>query len=684
MSTSEQSENEDIRVFESYVEEFNRKKDQQNFSPLHRPIARRSSAAANLPSNIPSVPPPTGDDFTDFKSAPVITPKEGPSSQHSAAAGSKSTLVQAAHKLESVSASQPGVDDFSDFLEAPVKSNPAKPSSSGVNLLGDEDKYSALRIVEESVVIPSVFDQAAEDEADGGFAEFEEAQKDDNEWAAFTEAEPAQIQDPSSIPGLASTGPMPQSESVNQLGSTPHSNFLSQTGSVPPLGDGNGPVGLTSFESVKGSVTDSDSKLPLNTSSNFGAVPSQSDSPHTSVQKDSILSLYGSEGKKDDDDWADFEAAPVAASDIAAPKSTFSVAAPTPKMGQTLPATEANNSLFRSDTSDSTRHMAGVDSKNVATSRFGEIGQGNHVNFQENQLDKTEFTSSSQYRSSASMAEIMTVKKTNLPSDEIMGVFKMREDPSVLARLKRPTNPTPEQTKSYRMPSQESDIDDDRLPPPMDFPDEEEDHNVFSRGYDGLDEIVNKPVEMTSYNPFGVGSHLYTTTMGKHGTKIVGSNSSSSSVSLSMSSGSLNPSLSAGGLNPSVSLGKLNPSLSLSEAAQSHISLALERPDDNESCSSKEQDNWTWKDRFNGNREDSQSLSSLDLNHRVSVHRKDSDSGGTDSQSVSSAEFTNFEALSREQVESKSVDSLDLKTGPQAEDESASSPVAPVQNTVTG
>ncbi|XP_041349229.1 synergin gamma-like isoform X2 [Gigantopelta aegis] len=675
LSTSEQSENEDIKVFESYVEEFNRKKDQQNFSPLHRPIARRPPATANLPTSIPSVPPVppptnlTGDDFTDFKVAPVFTQKVP--TQHPAVA-SKDTLLHAAKMLEVVSAVQPGDDDFSDFQEAPVKEgDKMKPSSSGWNLLGEEDKYSALRIVEETTVIPSIFNQDADDDVDGGFANFEEAEKDNNEWAAFAEAEPAQPSADDTKDGTQDSLSVPPG--------------LTSAGSVSQLRDEVYPAGLKSVESapVLGSITGSESKSPLDTSAFFGAVPSLNESPRTSVEKASILSLYGSaEGRKDEDEWADFEAAPVPSSDNALSKSTFSVAAPTPQMGHTLlPDAESNKILFSSDTSDKTSHLAGVHDKNTVADRFGEVNQINNVHPQDNQLDKADgslpqFSTSSLRGSFANSSEILTVKKTNLPSDEIMGVFKIREDPSVLARLRRPSKPTPEQQpQAHRAPSQESDIDDDRLPPPMDFPDDDEDHIVFSRGYDGLDEIVNKPVVTTSYNPYGLSnsSHLYMTSSmanNKHMTKTASSGLSSGGLS---SDGLGSGGVGSGGLN-----------MNMGRPAQIHPGLAGERPDDNESSSSKDQDSWTWKERQDGSREDSQSISSLDLNQRLAVLHKDSDSGGTDSQSVSSAEFGNFEGLSREMAESKSVDSLDLKNEPQPDDESAGYPGTQAPNPVTG
>ena len=73
--------------------------------------------------------------------------------------------------------------------------------------------------------------------------------------------------------------------------------------------------------------------------------------------------------------------------------------------------------------------------------------------------------------------------------------------------------------------------------------------------------------------------------------------------------------------------------------------------------------------RVSSLREDSQSVSSLDLpasKMSSTDAQRDSDNGGTDSQSVSSMEFGGLEGGLRGEggvVESKSLDSLDLKSG---------------------
>ncbi|XP_059150358.1 synergin gamma-like isoform X3 [Physella acuta] len=115
-------------------------------------------------------------------------------------------------------------------------------------------------------------------------------------------------------------------------------------------------------------------------------------------------------------------------------------------------------------------------------------------------------------------AKFVTIKKQNLGTSEIMGVFKVRDDPATLSSYQLPpqasvnknmarnTHHPPGAGHGYRMPS-----DDDMGPPPLDFShDEDEDEHTFSRGYD-FDDVIHQGPPATIYSPFGLShsSPLY-------------------------------------------------------------------------------------------------------------------------------------------------------------------------------
>ncbi|XP_067650665.1 synergin gamma-like isoform X1 [Haliotis asinina] len=542
VSTSEQSENEDIRAFESYVEEFHRKKElRENQSPKHRSLAPQTSHIVQpqpkipvlpLPSMPPSsqAPRPTGlDDFTDFKSASGGSSLFRPVSKNvyaTQAAHAEKTVTAAAEKLASET-------EFTDFQEAPpVGERGGTVGSSDADLMGEEDKYNALRVLCIDDVSEKVQSEPLPKQED--FANFDEQAED---WSGFTEA---------------------PSESTDK-----------------DVGRGQSSA---------------------------------------SIDNASILSLFGSErGEDKGEEWADFEAA--------------SVPAPV----EERPAINESWSSFTDGGSSVVGTDAGLDKK-ATLPVSSDFQQGftavlktdnDWGGFAQSDIPGTEVpeiqSDWSDFHTVQDNSNILTVKKENLQTMEVLGVFKVRDEPNASYKLSKDSSKT-----SVRMPSLESDIDDDRIPPPMDQIDDEDDSNAFSRGYD-LDDMVRHTAVTTAYNMYVVTSHHYSASKYKQETKTTDSLRSSEERGHSMS-----------------------PDIQLTET---------------DSSSSKDMDSWGWKDKCQGVREDSQSISSLEFPSAKGVSaQKDSDNGGTDSQSVSSVEFGNFEGSSRAaaNVESKSVDSLEL------------------------
>ncbi|XP_071110758.1 synergin gamma-like isoform X2 [Haliotis cracherodii] len=540
VSTSEQSENEDIRAFESYVEEFHRKKElRETQSPKHRSIAPPTSHIVQPQPKIPalpfpSIPPltqgprPTGsDDFTDYKSAPKGSslfrpvPKNVYASQ---AAHAEKTVNAAAQKLATEA-------EFTDFQEAPPAAHRAGPSDA--DLMGEEDKYNALRVL--------CVDEAPEKEVptepqpkEEDFANFDEQGED---WSGFTEA---------------------PSESTDK-----------------DLGRGQSSA---------------------------------------SIDNASILSLFGSDrGEDKGEEWADFEAA-------SAPPDDY-------KPAPSEDWASFNHSESNVDATDTNLEMKATlpnssdFQQGFAVERISKT-DSDWVGFAQSDIPASEVQETqsdwSDFHSGQDSSNILTVKKENLQTTEVLGVFKVRDEPNASYKLSK------DSSKTLRMPSLESDIDDDRIPPPMDHLDEDDDSNAFSRGYD-LDDMVRHTAVTTVYSMYAVTSHNYSASKHKQELKTTDSIRNSEERGHSMS-----------------------PDIQMTET---------------DSSSSKDMDSWGWKDKCQGVREDSQSISSLEfpISKGVSA-QKDSDNGGTDSQSVSSVEFGNFEGSSRApaSAESKSVDSLEL------------------------
>ena len=154
--STDQSDGDDFKNFDNYLDEFQRKREQQDKeSPLHRPITKlkntspQTSIASKTPPKISMFPMPP-------KSQPV-------SSQH------KTTPTMSFFKEASLTTQTDNADDFSDFADfhsapfAPQSSAaPKTPATDDVlkdpksvippqDLIGDEDKYAALRSMDFSM-----------------------------------------------------------------------------------------------------------------------------------------------------------------------------------------------------------------------------------------------------------------------------------------------------------------------------------------------------------------------------------------------------------------------------------------------------------------------------------------------------------------------------------------------------
>ncbi|ESO97255.1 hypothetical protein LOTGIDRAFT_159278 [Lottia gigantea] len=486
-STSEQSENEDIKAFESYVEEFNRKKEKLHpESPLHNPFPRLpviDKATSNIV--IPPIPSSFGlqlsseatpqDDFDDFKSAiQVSTP-------------SAVTTVTSSDS------------EFADFQTSSKPVPSSSSTSNDLNLIGDEDKYGALR----SLVLEDPATTTKPSEATVPFAQFDEAvtENESDDWADFASAAPE--------------------ESAN---------------------NGN--------------------------------------------NKSSVLNVNST--KQPETDWADF-------GDTVTPTAeTVNIQPSWISSNPTL--LTPTNIMSRSSNSVSSTSLAGTETEDDWSDFSTAINQDSQAT-PSNPLEESDWFNST--GTSDTTTSVVTVKKA-LKSDEIQNVFKVRNDPNTQASYKIPTL-----EKKVRQIS----LDDDD-PPPMDYHDEGDDHDI-TRGYD-LEEYHN-PSPLSGYGYSNQNKGMFLNQVAKK----------------------------------------------ISEKSdRDRTSLSPETEDD--SYSSK--DSYNWKGKTKHFKEDSQSISSLELPTKTASLKTGSDNGGSDSQSISSMEFGQFESSSKTPVsaESKSLDSLDF------------------------
>lgn len=188
VSTSEQSENEDIRNFENYVVEYNQQKEQPSASPLHCPFPalqqnelipgpkKPETALAQAPALAPGLTPLadvkiSGQDgrmsrldfgVTSLDQAHESSRKHthtsaNPPSGPGPAARPPATPVRVNFPLPAGISRGKDSQEFADFkmatVPSPAATDVAPPGD--VSLIGDEDKYSALRVLSSDSDIPA-------------------------------------------------------------------------------------------------------------------------------------------------------------------------------------------------------------------------------------------------------------------------------------------------------------------------------------------------------------------------------------------------------------------------------------------------------------------------------------------------------------------------------------------------
>ncbi|KAL8562050.1 hypothetical protein ACOMHN_031821 [Nucella lapillus] len=615
VSTSEQSENEDIRAFENYVQEFNRKKDAQGTGDslvLGTGSQGRKGEKSGRGAGGKGVGGPTA----VAKTPPAVHfPIPGPPGP-----ATHAPTVTAALKTDE--------EDFADFKSARDVGGGGSgkggelgraESSGDMVLLGEEDRYSALRSV--TAAVPSLFEKRG-DEDDPPSPRAQTSQDQSGEWADFSSAADTPPRPPIDVAQLAVS--QPQSVSGDGLSSAPAggpgvggdaddwADFAAAKSVTPSGGGGVGGEGAKASSSAD-NISLAGSTSRSGPSSGFPAASDLRDPP-------TGVSLTGSGGagwgESAGEDWADFATAKQPTADADQPHRQGN---PPTDGGKGAPGLNPANTftVIATDSSD----------------------RGPYSSAQ---------SSSSEVFTGAEQSAVLTVKKRNLETSEIMGVFKLRDDPTTMSSYELPRpQPPPHRPQAYPPRRSRShsggqghemspDGDDfGTVPPPLDSVGDEEDEE-FSRGYD-LDDMVHPPAPTTVYNPFGFAHP--------------GAGYSRSAFTA---------------VTKTSSAGKDRPSLTTTTLTTDG------RP---HSLSPESGDTDSLSNRVSSLREDSQSVSSLDLPaSKMSSSadaQRDSDNGGTDSQSVSSMEFGAGgdgggggvrEGGEVGVCESKSLDSLDLRS----------------------
>lgn len=530
--STDQSEGEDFKNFESYLDEFQRKKEQQEKeSPLHRPISKFLSKDKTPASPNRFFKKPT----TPVQKLPTPVPLKQPTSVN----------IPSSDEFS----------DFADFQSAPVVSDTdaLKATASAFDLIGDEDKYAALR----SLDFSSPTQENEPDLMGEPEAEVKPQEESDENWAEF------------------------------------------QTAS--------GETDQVTIESSKSHTEVKDSKVTAMT-------PNLTDS-------------------KEDSDWAAFETAV----DSTSAKSDWSA-------------------LNTSAVLDSKGIIAG--SRSMPEMHSGEnfgVEKDEETNewaeFQESTDDFTDFQSSAKDslpKFDQKDTGLINVKKEKLDANEILGLFKVKDEPlpdlksrdddvtfpsrtevTVSSSMNKVhgINDSPDKKESLS-PTEKtkrkhfSEEDDFMKPPPLDeyAEDEQDDIGNYSRGYD-FDDIM-KPKVPEKKNIYGV--------YGLNDTFVVEGHKKATTEPKNIS-----------------------------------IEVTKDSDVENDSDSVSSKDNDVFRGKFGLGKvtgEDSQSIASLELVVNRSLQNvRDAEEG--DNQSVSSNDFGNFETgVSREALaESKSLDSLDLR-----------------------
>ena len=515
VSTSEQSENEDIRAFENYVEEFNRKKEAQSSdNPLA--VTPHRGKAASVPMS--------GNRKTAASSAVVKTPPAlnvpipkppGPVTPIPSLPPVNQMSTAPAPAVRQVGGDDN--DDFADFksaaeiaatVNASIEGKQVKKleSSGDSNLMGEEDKYGALRGLSGNV---SLFKENGEESGPKSSGVGDMQDEETEEWADFSAA--------------VDSTPDPAQPSVAELSVSGTQNFPSSlpAGAVSAVdASEDGGEDWADFAvagatlAVEGSAQGPSSGGPSAVAGPFSAVPAGDSSwlgfssalpaaEHPTTVHNNLASPSGQysglgvappgvtdKAEVEDDDWADFASAKPSGGGFTSASDNMS-----------------GNSNF---------HISNSDSVFVVGNKEG--GKGGL-------FSSADIATSSEVFTGADQSAVLTVKKQNLGTSEIMSVFKVRDDPTTLSSYELPKHPVEHHATSRRHHQDSShrsrrsrsgskehqmspDGDDDfgMGPPPLDSVGDDEDEQEFSRGYD-LDDVVHQPVPAMVYSPFGFG-HL--------------------------------------------------------------------------------------------------------------------------------------------------------------------------------
>ncbi|XP_052801011.1 synergin gamma-like isoform X2 [Mya arenaria] len=234
--STDQSDNDDFRNFENYLDEFQKKKeDQDKESPLHRPISKHVSKAT--PGNTPTPP----------KIAPLPlksqTPQQGNIGMNQ--------QINKRPVVPQVVPKQPSTDDdFADFHSAPFPStanaSANKTATPVRDLIGDEDKYAELRMLDFSTELsaPTTETEVVSTAPDDG----------DDGWADFS-ASPANSTDNAAI---SSTGHSKNSAALMDAPATGSSSTLGimPDNTLPSGGSGHSSVNHDLSQNAGNTITD--------------------------------------------------------------------------------------------------------------------------------------------------------------------------------------------------------------------------------------------------------------------------------------------------------------------------------------------------------------------------------------------------------------------------------------------
>ena len=274
--STDQSESEDFKNFENYLDEFQKKKEQkEKESPFHK--------AAIISSNKKEIGSPS-------KVFPKIIPQKlpEPGKQNQSISMSLGKQVQATSQAP---AAADDFADFADFQSAPVtetkqnvgesiksdlSSDPVKKAPSKAELIGDEDKYAALRVLD--------FSSPSNSDTNDLMGEASVFSNTEENWADFQNA----------------------SSNDDQINTDTLQQNLKSENTESAVADS----GWADFESAVVPNNDGLSSLPLTDLSVPASIPVSMTMTQTALNNSSSpvsVNFVGQSSEPVSDDWADFQ-----------------------------------------------------------------------------------------------------------------------------------------------------------------------------------------------------------------------------------------------------------------------------------------------------------------------------------------------------------------------------------------